>query len=115
MKLTKDLLIKEAELFCARANSREHPELLGINDGKTIGTYIEHEFKKYLKSKYEFSINFLKSEIERCKVLGVKTIVLHPGSSVGIDESIASELAAHDAEIPCHGRKALCARGGTGI
>ncbi len=56
MKLTKDLLIKEAELFCARANSIEHPELLGINDGKTVGTYIEHEFKKYLKSKYEFGL-----------------------------------------------------------
>lgn len=56
MKLTKKSLIREAELFCARANSKEHPELFGINDGKTIGTYIEHEFKTYLKSKYIFSL-----------------------------------------------------------
>ena len=56
MKLTKDSLIKEAELFCAITNTQEHPDLVGINDGKTIGTYIEHEFKKYLKSKYEFNL-----------------------------------------------------------
>jgi len=56
MKLTKNLLIKEAEYFCARANSIDHPELLGINDGKTIGTYIEHEFKKHLLNKYDFKL-----------------------------------------------------------
>lgn len=55
MKLTKDSLIKEAELFCARESLKNHPELLGINDGKSIGTFIEHEFKKYLKNKYEFN------------------------------------------------------------
>lgn len=55
MKLTKDALIKEAEIFCSLENSKNHPELYGINDGKSIGTYIEHEFKNYLKNKYEFN------------------------------------------------------------
>lgn len=32
----------------------------------------------------EFSVNFLKNEIERCKILGVKYVVLHPGNAVGI-------------------------------
>lgn len=40
-------------------------------------------------SKYEFSINFLKNEIARCEKLGVKYIVLHPGSAVGIDRNLA--------------------------
>lgn len=57
MKLTKDSLIKEAELFCARESIKKHPELVGINDGKSIGTFIEHEFKKYLESKYEFTMS----------------------------------------------------------
>ncbi|MCM1052727.1 MAG: deoxyribonuclease IV [Ruminococcus sp.] len=35
-------------------------------------------------TKYDFSINFLKKELERCKELGIKYLVLHPGSSVGI-------------------------------
>lgn len=56
MKLTRDSLIKEAELFCARESTRNRPELVGINDGKSIGTFIEHEFKKYLKNKYEFNL-----------------------------------------------------------
>ena len=38
------------------------------------------------ESSYEFSINFLKEEIERCKIFGVKTMVLHPGSHVGLGE-----------------------------
>lgn len=56
MKLTKDSLIKEAKLFCARESTKNHPELHGINDGKSIGTFIEHEFKKYLKNRYEFNL-----------------------------------------------------------
>lgn len=33
---------------------------------------------------YDFSINFLKQEIDRCSKLGIKNIVLHPGSHVGL-------------------------------
>lgn len=39
--------------------------------------------------KYQFSINFLIQEVERCGLLGVKNIVLHPGSAVGIDRDEA--------------------------
>ena len=40
------------------------------------------------ESKYDFSINFLKEEIKRCEQIGVKYLVLHPGSHVGIGEEI---------------------------
>ena len=36
-------------------------------------------------SKYDFSISFLRQEVKRCEELGVKYLVLHPGSSVGIE------------------------------
>ena len=39
--------------------------------------------------KYDFSITFLKNEIARCESIGIKYIVLHPGSSVGIDRTTA--------------------------
>ncbi len=39
--------------------------------------------------KYDFSITFLKNEIARCESIGVKYIVLHPGSSVGIERTTA--------------------------
>lgn len=39
--------------------------------------------------KYDFSISFLTEEIRRCESMGIKYIVLHPGSSVGIERNIA--------------------------
>lgn len=41
--------------------------------------------------KYNFSITFLKGELTRCEEMGIKYIVLHPGSSVGIDRDVAIE------------------------
>lgn len=37
------------------------------------------------KESYEFSIEFLKEEINRASMLGVESIVLHPGSYVKLD------------------------------
>lgn len=39
--------------------------------------------------KWDFSINFLRQELKRCQELGIKYIVVHPGSSVGIPKDIA--------------------------
>lgn len=36
------------------------------------------------EDKYDFSIRFLKDEIKRVEKLGIKYIVLHPGSHVGL-------------------------------
>ena len=49
------------------------------------------------ENNFEFSINFLKQEIERAHILGIKKVVLHPGSHVGLGsekgiENIASAL-----------------------
>lgn len=41
--------------------------------------------------KYEWSIRFLKEELDRCDTLGVKAIALHPGSHVGIGAEKAIE------------------------
>lgn len=40
-------------------------------------------------SKYQFSIDFLIKELERCSLLGIRNIVLHPGSAVGLDRGYA--------------------------
>ena len=42
--------------------------------------------------KYQFSVNFLQEEVERCKMLGITKLVLHPGSHVGlgIDRAITN-------------------------
>ena len=35
------------------------------------------------KNNLDFSVSFLKQEIRRCETLGIKKLVLHPGSHVG--------------------------------
>lgn len=39
--------------------------------------------------KYNFYITFMKSEINRCKSLGIKNLIFHPGSRLDIDKEVA--------------------------
>lgn len=39
--------------------------------------------------KFKFSVRFLQEELERCELLGIKSIVLHPGSHVGLGADAA--------------------------
>lgn len=41
--------------------------------------------------KFDFSVSFLKQEVERCGLLGITKLVLHPGSSVGLEREYAIE------------------------
>jgi len=41
--------------------------------------------------KYDFSIRFLTEEVKRCEQLGVKYLVLHPGSHVGLGIDVGIE------------------------
>ncbi len=50
--LTIENLIKEAEKFCSFMSEENHIELLGITDGKAVGTYVEHRFQQYLLEHY---------------------------------------------------------------
>ena len=38
--------------------------------------------------KYDFAVSFLKQEVKRCEDIGVKYMVLHPGSHVGLGEEV---------------------------
>lgn len=39
--------------------------------------------------KFQFSVDFLKREMERCEQLGITKVVLHPGSSVNMEREHA--------------------------
>lgn len=51
--------------------------------------YIINLANNISEEKWQFSISFLKQELSRCKTLGIKYIVVHPGSAVGLEKSIA--------------------------
>ena len=38
---------------------------------------------------YEFSMKFLRTEIDRCRLLGIKYLVIHPGNAVKQEKKIA--------------------------
>ncbi|KAB2488388.1 restriction endonuclease [Priestia endophytica] len=54
VELTLDIVKKEALNFCNYQEKVQVPHLYGSNDGKAVGTYIEHEFKKFIAKKYSF-------------------------------------------------------------
>lgn len=47
------------------------------------------------ETNQEFNINFLKEELQRCETLGIKKIVLHPGSHIGQGVSKGIENIAY--------------------
>ena len=54
--LTRDSLIKSAKIFCEIESKANHKELIGVTDGKAVGTYIEHKFQRFLLSQYTVEI-----------------------------------------------------------
>lgn len=50
--LTINHLIREAENFCNFMSKENHCELIGVTDGKAVGTYVEHRFQHYLAERY---------------------------------------------------------------
>ena len=55
-RLTIEILIQEAKQFCITMSQIRHENIVGVTDGKAIGTYIEHEFKNLLAQKYMVTI-----------------------------------------------------------
>ena len=55
-KLSIDILIQEAKIFCEKESKSDNPDLFGVTDGKAVGTFIEHKFQDYLSSKYAYAI-----------------------------------------------------------
>lgn len=54
--ISLDILIEEAHVFCEQMSLENHTSLIGITDGKAVGTYVEHKFQHYLSNKYDLTI-----------------------------------------------------------
>lgn len=54
--LTIETLISSAKSFCERESLINHIELIGVTDGKAIGTYVEHRFKNFLSEHYSVEV-----------------------------------------------------------
>ncbi len=69
---------------------------IDINNIICHAPYIINLANKEKEEAWNFSISFLKQEITRCNTLGIKYLVLHPGSSVhhSKDEGINNIIEA---------------------
>ncbi|MEW6085888.1 MAG: restriction endonuclease [Chloroflexota bacterium] len=63
-KLTIEILKKEAQLFSRAETRHREKSLYGITDGKAVGTYLEHKFRNYLRTKYNFEAGSSASGID---------------------------------------------------
>ena len=73
--------------------TKEATELMkknGIDIDKVIvhAPYIINLANNKEEDKYNFSINFLIEELNRCELFKIKNIVLHPGSHVGLGKEL---------------------------
>ena len=80
-KIDKNLTLKAWDMM--KENN------IDINNLIVHAPYIVNLANNKEKDKYQFSINFLKEEVKRCEELGVKYMVLHPGSAVGLSIDVA--------------------------
>lgn len=55
-KLTIKSLLAEAKYFCTNNSGVYKSELFGVTDGKAVGTFVEHLFKKHLEERYELTL-----------------------------------------------------------
>lgn len=62
--LTIPQMIDEARIFAKFESLHNEPSLFGVNDGKTVGTYLEHKFKLHLNLKYEVKFSSSASGID---------------------------------------------------
>lgn len=63
-KLDLKILLNEAIAFCNLQRKINHTELIGVTDGKAVGTYVESRFKKYIAEKYDVKLGNAASGID---------------------------------------------------
>lgn len=82
-KLTIDRLIQEARDFSRLLSSYNHTSLIGVTDGKAVGTYVEHLFQNHLRQRYELTVGNSASGIDLPSVnTDIKTTsIIQPQSS----------------------------------
>ncbi len=53
-ELTIETLKKAAKEFCEIESTYQNKNLYGVNNGKAVGTYIEHKFQKHLENHFNY-------------------------------------------------------------
>ncbi|MCL1995490.1 MAG: restriction endonuclease [Defluviitaleaceae bacterium] len=63
-QLTIEQLCLAAKDFCYAESQIDFPELLGVTDGKAVGTFVEHRLKRYLSDRFDITLGNSASGID---------------------------------------------------
>ena len=63
-RLTIQKLFVAAKEFCITERNTNFPQLIGVTDGKKVGTFIEHRLKNYLLERFDIIIGSSASGID---------------------------------------------------
>jgi hypothetical protein len=63
-KLTVQKLFSEMKIFCVSEGKKNFSELIGVTDGKAVGTFVEHRLKQYLSERYDVVVGNSASGID---------------------------------------------------
>ena len=63
-QLTIEQLCLAAKEFCYVESQIDFPELLGVTDGKAVGTFVEHRLKSYLLDRFNVTLGNSASGID---------------------------------------------------
>ena len=63
-KLSTKLLYITAKEFCYTESQINFPELVGVTDGKAVGTFVEHRLKNYLSERFQVELGNSASGID---------------------------------------------------
>ena len=62
--LTIEKLFVTTKEFCLSEGKMNFPQLVGVTDGKAVGTFVEHRLKNYLSERFEIQIGNSASGID---------------------------------------------------
>ncbi|MGL5268707.1 MAG: deoxyribonuclease IV [Spiroplasma sp.] len=93
-KPIKDLFLSE---FKQQLTSNE----IKIENVVVHAPYIINLANTIKPSTFDFSVEVLQKELKRCQEIGVKTIVLHPGSTVGAEKNLALKKIIQGLDQAC--------------
>lgn len=63
-ELTPERLYMAAKEFCLAESKVDFPELIGVTDGKAVGTFVEHRLKRYLSDRFHVTLGNSASGID---------------------------------------------------
>lgn len=90
-----------SELFLSEFHQELDNHQIKIENVVVHASYLINLANTLKLSTFDFSVEFLTKELKRCQEIGISTLVLHPGSSVGAEKKAALNQIIKGLDTAC--------------